>query len=225
MEPVDPKVLARRIAARYRRPWHRDYARAKLRMDPVYATAAFTLGDSELPLLDIGCGLGLLGCHLRESGFRGSYLGLDFDRNKITAAREIVPHYDRFVFDDSRAQSLPEFSGHVALVDVLHYLEREEQQTLLRESVARVAPGACLIVRSVLRDRGWRFRVTVIEERVIHAMRWMRSPARHFPLREEIEQPLRDAGLVVDVRPLWGNTPFNSFVLVATRRTGLRAEG
>jgi 2-polyprenyl-3-methyl-5-hydroxy-6-metoxy-1,4-benzoquinol methylase len=217
MEPVDPKVLARHIASRFRRPWHRDYARAKLRMDPVYATAASKLGESELPLLDIGCGLGLLGCYLRESGFRGSYLGLDFDHNKITAAREIASNYDRLAFDDTRAQSLPAFSGHVALVDVLHYLEREEQQTLLREAVARVAPGACLIVRSVLRDRGWRFRMTVIEERVIHAMRWMRSPARHFPLRAEIEQPLLDAGLVVDVRPLWGNTPFNSFVLIATR--------
>jgi len=214
----DARDIARRIARRFRKPWHRDYARAKLRMDPVYAAAAAAFGDSDTPLLDIGCGLGLLGCYLRERGFRGDYLGLDFDPNKISAARTALPAYERFHFEDNRAQSLPSFAGHVALIDVLHYLERDEQQVLLREAAARVAPGACLIVRSVLRDRGWRFRATVIEEFFLHAMRWMRSPARHYPLREEIEGPLRAAGLDADVRPLWGNTPFNSFVVIATRR-------
>ena len=47
----------------------------------------------------------------------------------------------------------------------------------------------------------------------------MRSPALHFPDRAEVEAPLRDAGLGVDVRPLWGDTPFNSFLLVARRAT------
>jgi SAM-dependent methyltransferase len=223
METVNQKQIAIRIAARFRKPWHRDYARAKLRMDPVYAAAAAALGTSETPLLDIGCGLGLLGCYLRERGFRGDYLGLDFDSNKIAAARAALPPYERLRFEDDRAQSLPPFAGHVALIDVLHYLERDEQQTLLRDAAARVTPGACLIVRSVLRDRGWRFRATVVEEFLLHATRWMHSPARHYPLREEIEGPLRAAGLDADVRPLWGNTPFNSFVVVATR--GLRAEG
>jgi 2-polyprenyl-3-methyl-5-hydroxy-6-metoxy-1,4-benzoquinol methylase len=215
MEAVDQKEIAIRIAARFRKPWHRDYARAKLRMDPVYAAAAATFGASETPLLDIGCGLGLLGCYLRERGFRGDYLGLDFDPKKIAAARTMVAPYERLAFEDSRAQSLPPFAGHVALIDVLHYLERDEQQALLHDAAARVVPGACLIVRSVLRDRSWRFRATVVEEFVLHATRWMRSPARHYPLREEIEGPLRAAGLDADVRPLWGNTPFNSFVMVA----------
>jgi 2-polyprenyl-3-methyl-5-hydroxy-6-metoxy-1,4-benzoquinol methylase len=218
MEAVDQKRIATRVAARYRKPWHRDYARAKLRMDPVYAAAAAALGDSEMPLLDIGCGLGLLGCYLRECDFRGDYLGLDFDRSKIRAARSANPPYERLAFEDSRAQSLPPFTGHVALIDVLHYLERDEQQALLHEAAARVAPGASLIVRSVLRDHGWRFRATVVEEFLLHAVRWMRSPARHYPLRGEIERPLRAAGLEADVQPLWGHTPFNSFVVVAKRR-------
>lgn len=217
MEAVDQKTIAGRIAQHFRRPWHRDYARAKLRMDPVYVAAATALVDSPQPVLDIGCGLGLLGCYLRECGYGGDYLGLDFDRGKIRAAREAAQAYERLAFDDSRAQSLPPFTGHVALLDVLHYLERDEQQALLHDAAARVAPGAYLVVRSVLRDRGWRFRATVVEEFLLHATRWMRSPARHYPLREEIEQPLRMAGLDADARPLWGNTPFNSFVVLARR--------
>ncbi|MGN6518991.1 MAG: class I SAM-dependent methyltransferase [Dokdonella sp.] len=207
--------IARRVARRYRRPWHRDYARAKVRMDPVYAAVADVVDDA--PLLDIGCGLGLLGFYLRERGWHGHYLGVDFDASKIAEACRAVNGEANLAFDDGIAQKLPPFEGHVALLDVLHYLGRDEQSALLREAAARVAPGAALVVRSVLRDRGWRFRATVVEEWFLHALRWMRSPAKYYPLREDIEQPLLDAGLVVDVHPLWGRTPFNSFVIVARR--------
>lgn len=217
MDAVDQKGIAKRIAARFRKPWHRDYARAKLRIDPVYAAAAAVLGDSGTPLLDIGCGLGLLGFYLRERGFRGDYLGLDFDGSKINAARTAMPPFERLTFEEDTAQSLPPFRGHVALIDVLHYLERDDQQALLREAAARVTCGGSLVMRSVLRDRGWRFRATVAEEFLLYATRWMRSRARHYPSREEIEGPLRAAGLDTDVQPLWGNTPFNSFVVVARR--------
>jgi SAM-dependent methyltransferase len=212
------REIARRIAARLRWPWHRDYARAKLRFDPAYAAVADLVAGGTTAVLDIGCGFGLLGFYLRERGFRGGYRGVDFDAAKIAEARRItLSHRIDLVFDDGDANALPPFAGHVVLLDVLHYLTAADQQALLREAAARVAPGALLIVRNVVRDHSWRFRVTVWEERLAHALRWMRSPPRHFPDLAEIEEPLRAAGFVVDVRPLWGSTPFNSFAIVASR--------
>ena len=212
------RATARRIAAHLRRPWHRDYARSKLRMDPVYAAVASLLADSRSAVLDIGCGLGLLGFYLRECGFRGPYRGVDFDTAKIAEARRVAgDHYPDLHFEEGNANALPAFSGHVVLLDVLHYLDRADQQTLVREAAECVAPGAVLIARNVLRERSWRFYLTVVEERFISAIRWMRSPALHFPEREDIEGPLRAAGLVVETHPLWGNTPFNSFMIVARR--------
>jgi len=212
------RVIAQRIAARYRWPWHRDYARAKLRWDPAYAAVADVLDNATDSVLDIGCGLGLLGFYLRERGFRGAYHGVDFDAPKIAEASRIARAAGLdLVFDDGDATALPGFSGHVILLDVLHYLRADDQQKLLREAAARVADGGVLVARNVLRAPGWRFQVTALQERLIHAVRWMRSPALHYPVREEIEEPLRAAGLVVDVSPLWGNTPFNSFLIVARR--------
>jgi SAM-dependent methyltransferase len=214
----DAQAMARRIAERFRWPWHRDYARAKLRWDPAYAAVADLLANDTRDVLDIGCGLGLLGFYLRERGFRGGYRGVDFDPSKIAEARRIAQAADLGLdFDDGDATALPEFCGHVVLLDVLHYLRAIDQQALLRDAAARVANGGVLIVRNVLRAPGWRLRVTMLQERLIHAFRWMRSPALHYPVREEIERPLRAAGLCVDVSPLWGNTPFNSFLVVARR--------
>lgn len=211
-------AVARRIADRFPRRWHRNYVRSKLRFDPAYAAVAAVVAEGASPLLDIGCGLGLLGFHLRESGFGAGYRGVDFDEEKIAIARAIASRHGLdLAFDAGEAGALPPFSGHVALLDVLHYLPAAAQQRLLRDAAARVAPGAALILRNVLRERGWRFRLTVWEEYFLYASRWMRSPAVYYPERAEIEAPLRAAGLEPEVRPLWGNTPFNSFVIVARR--------
>lgn len=218
MSTFDQREIPRRIAARFRWPWQRDYVRAKLRLDPAYAAVAERISTSSVDVLDIGCGLGLLGFYLRERGFRGNYRGIDFDKRKIAEARRVTHGCGiNLAFDDGEAGTLPEFAGHVVLLDVLHYLDAADQQRLLREAAARVAPGALLIVRNVLRERSWRFQITVWEERLAHAVRWMRSPARHFPDRADLEAPLRAAGLDIDVRPLWGSTPFNSYAIVARR--------
>jgi SAM-dependent methyltransferase len=214
----DQRAIARHIAARFRWPWHRDYARAKLRWDPAYAAVADVVADGDQSVLDIGCGYGLLGFYLRECGFRGAYRGVDFDAPKIAEARRISQVAQLgLLFDKGDARTLPPWCGHVVLLDVLHYLPADDQRNLLGEAAARVAEGGVLIARNVLRAAGWRFRITVLQERLIHAFHWMRSPALHYPLRDEIEAPLRAAGLAVDVRPLWGNTPFNSFLIVARR--------
>ncbi len=214
----DARAAARRIGARFQRRWHRDYASSKLRLDPAYGAVSELIDGSGMGLLDIGCGLGLLGFHLREYGFTGTYLGVDFDTAKIAEARRVsAEHALGLEFKDGDARALPAFSGHVVLLDVLHYLDQADQQALLREAATRVAPGAMLILRNVLRTPGWRFRATVLEEWFLHASRWMRTPARHYPLKEEIEAPLRAAGFTVDVQPLWGKTPFNSFFIVARR--------
>jgi hypothetical protein len=36
---------------------------------------------------------------------------------------------------------------------------------------------------------------------------------------EEIRVPLAAAGLTVEIKPLWGRTPFNSYLVVARRAT------
>lgn len=218
MSEQQDRVIARRIAAHFRHPWPRSYVSGKLRHDPVYAAAAAAFDDDAHAVLDVGCGLGLLGFYLRERGRRAPYRGVDFDAAKIATAREVASRYDpALAFEVGEAGELPAASGHVALLDVLHYLPASAQQHLLRDAAARVAPGAALIVRNVLRESGWRFRMTVWEERFMYAVGWMRSPAVHYPARGEIETPLRTAGLLPEVRPLWGNTPFNSFVIVARR--------
>jgi len=100
---------------------------------------------------------------------------------------------------------------------VLHYLPAGHQQLALAEAAACVPPGGMIVIRNVVRDASWRFRATVIEENFIRALRWMRYPVTHYPERDEIEAPLRATGFTTEVKPLWGRTPFNSYLFIARR--------
>jgi 2-polyprenyl-3-methyl-5-hydroxy-6-metoxy-1,4-benzoquinol methylase len=194
-------ATAARIAARYRRWRHRRYVRGKLLWDPLFAAAAPLFAGSTRPLLDIGCGLGLLGQYLRETGFRAPYSGIDPDDAKIEEARAAAAAGALDVaFAIGSAASLPAFRGDVVLIDVLHYMPVDAQRQAIALAAARVEPDGVLVIRNVLRAASWRF------------------PTGHYPRREDIEAPLRAIGFDVSVAPLWGRTPFNSWLFVARRR-------
>ncbi|MEA3209642.1 MAG: hypothetical protein QOE70_2699 [Chthoniobacter sp.] len=214
--------MIERIARRYEGRWLQGYARGKLRSDPVFAATFELLKDSSLPVLDLGCGIGLLEFYLRECGFTAPLTGIDFDAAKIAQAQRIAPlHYRgvEFIVGDVTQVREVEARGHVVLFDVLHYLDAAAQRQLLEAVAARVAPGGLCLIRETPRDGSWRFRVTQIEEFFLRAMLWMKSGAVHFPTVAQVLAPFRECGYACEVRPLWGRTPFNSHLFV------LRAPG
>jgi len=215
-DPANEAIIAR-IAARYRLRSQQSYARGKLRWDPVFATAASLFDQSQHALLDVGCGLGLLGQYLYERGRRAPYRGLDLDVRKIEAARAATSDGLNLQFARGSAADMPAFRGDVALVDLLHYLPADTQRQILAAAAERVASNGLLVIRSVLRDDSWRFRTTLLEERLARMIGWMRYPTAYFPSREDIEMPLHAMGFKVRVSPLWGRTPFNSYLFVAQR--------
>ena len=213
---LDPDRLLQ-ISRRFPGRWLQGYVRGKLKSDPVYAGAAGAIGARAAPVLDIGCGIGLFAQYLHAIGRDGAYLGIDVDAHKVGIAQQAAPEGREVRFELRSCESLPAWQGHVVILDTLHYLDAATQQTLLRDAAQRVAPGAVLVIRSVLRDASWRFRVTRFEEFFMHAIRWMPRGALHYPGVEEIRAPLAEAGLAVEVTPLWARTPFNSYLVVARR--------
>ena len=194
--------------------------RGKLRHDPAFAAISALVCDAgaTLPVLDLGCGMGLLGQWLREHGHRGDYLGIDHDPRKLAAGRAAARGLQPAIeLRQGGLATLPPFCGHIVLLDVLHYLAREAQRRLLQQSAQRLAGDGLLLIRSVLRDASWRYRVTLAEERLLTLTGWMHTAMRHIPTRGELESGIEDAGLNVTARPLWGRTPFNSWLLVARR--------
>ncbi len=200
-------------ARRYRaRPGLYYYAHGKIALDPAYPAAARLLADSPRPLLDLGCGMGLLAAYLRACGHRAPILGLDVDAEKIGLANQVLGS-EQAEFRAGNALDFPAHSGDVVVLDVLHYFSDEEQQVFLRKIAAAIAPGGVALIRVTLNEPTWRFAATRLEEWFVHASRWIPVSGWNFPTREEMTRPFEAAGFNPDVRPMWGFTPFNSYLL------------
>jgi len=200
--------------------WNRWYIPSKFRTDPLYRAVFDQYHDSELPLLDIGCGLGLLAFYLRYRGLAFPIHGVDYDIRKIHAARKAAdasgfPDLDFHPCDARR--ELPDHHGNVTILDILQFFQPDERQMMLRQAADRLAPGAKLVIRSGLRDTTWRFHITVAGDIFAKAARWMKSAPSCYPNADDFIRALSGYG-EVSITPLWGNTPFNNHLIVLTRR-------
>ena len=200
--------------------YHYYYARAKLASDPLYPGVVAALRGSDAPLLDLGCGIGLLAHALRADGQALRYAGVDFDAGKIalanTAARRAGLSDVAFATCDLMRER-PSHRGSVAVLDVLQYLPGDAQERLLDDAIAMLEPGSRLVIRSGLHDTNARGRVTLAVDRIANGIGWMRSAPLRYPTRDWFERKLSDARLAAGFRPLHGRTPFNNWLVVATR--------
>lgn len=215
---TNPQEIARRfLPSRY----HYWYARTKLASDPLYAGVGAALDGCSEPLLDVGCGLGLLAHMLRQRGFDADYAGVDIDARKIAAARAAATNAGlaKVRFDAlDLATAFPQHRGSVAVLDVLQFVPPSVQVRILDAAAACLAPQARLVMRSGLERDGWRLRITHATDRVSEWLHWMRGEPPRYPRREELEAQFERLGLDARFEPLRGRTPFENWLIVATRR-------
>ncbi len=196
------------------------YVRAKLGSDPLYPGVLAALRGSDAPLLDLGCGLGLLAHALRFDGQTLAYRGVDNDDAKIVRARRAAETsglaQTRFDVIDL-AGTMPEHQGSVAILDVLQYLDADAQRALLANAAAMLTPGARLVIRSALDDDSGRARATRVTDRLANWIGWMQFRPRCWPTREGLREMLEAASLQAEFAPLYAHTPFNNWLIVAKR--------
>ncbi len=194
------------------------YVRAKLGSDPLYPGVLAALRGSDAPLLDLGCGLGLLAHALRSDAQTLAYRGVDNDAAKIARARRAADSrgFAQTLFDVvDLADTLPGHSGSVAILDVLQYLDAGAQRALLTNAASMLTPGARLVIRSAIEDDTGRARTSRITDRLANWVGWMQFRPRSYPTLGSLRDALEKAGLQAEFTPLYGNTPFNNWLIVA----------
>ena len=217
--PAAHKEACARVAARFGERWLRSYAGRKLRTDPIFPAAFELFRGTNEPLIDVGCGVGLLAFYLRERNFLAPIRSLDSDARKIARAQAVAQggYHDLQFIEQDVCEPIAQ-TGNIALFDVLHYLQPNDQARLLERLAARVAPGGMLVIRDCPRDGNARFWLTHLAERFAQATTWNINAALHFPTREEIFAAFDEDQFTHSVTPLWGRTPFNNHLFIFRRR-------
>jgi SAM-dependent methyltransferase len=203
--------------------WDHYYVRAKLGSDPLYPGICDALRGTDAPLLDLGCGLGLLAHALRAEGLHLPYRGVDNDGGKIARARRAAERSDLrdVAFDTidlARApltSALPMHRGSVALLDVLQFIPPDAQARAIDAAIAMLTPGAKLVLRTGLDDGSRRARITRSVDVFARALGWMNVGPSRYPDADDLRARFGAAGLQAEFTPLFGNTPFNNWRVVA----------
>jgi SAM-dependent methyltransferase len=219
---ADHEEACARVAALFDERWLRIYVGHKLRSDPVFPTAFQLLCNSQHPLIDLGCGVGLLAFYLRERNYRNSIRGIDCDGRKITRAKSVASkRYGNVFFTEQDVGDSFTGCGDIVISDLLHYLSPNEQVRLLENVGTELAPGGRLIIRDCPDDGNARSWLTHLAERFAQSTTWNVKTPLHFPPRDRIMAAFKPAEFSRTVKPLWGKTLFNNHLFVFERRAAV----
>lgn len=194
-------------------PWLRGYVKGKLRGDPVFDAARSSVEQLMLPVVDLGCGLGLLGMWLRAHDINVPYRGCDLGGWKIVAGNKAAQRLglSDFMLEEADMCRFPlESPRIVCAFDVLHYLPAADQEMLVLRLAGAARQGSVVLLRTGVRGCGWRTFATTTEEWWTRLTGWIRGGRINFPQLDELVATFEREGCRVDGQPLWGKTPFSS---------------
>lgn len=218
--------------------WH--FARGKLGYDPVFRglIERGLIGRERARVLDIGCGQGIFASLLASMARMqaqgrwpadwaatpsvASYTGIELMPRDVARARALVgtlaptPH---FVCGDMCSAELPA-SDLVVILDVLHYVDLDAQEAVLRRVHAALPSGSGrLLLRVGDADSQRGFAVSQWVDRTVTRVRGHRvSPTWGRTLREWTAL-LQRIGFAVQSIPMSAGTPFANVLLVADRNS------
>jgi 2-polyprenyl-3-methyl-5-hydroxy-6-metoxy-1,4-benzoquinol methylase len=136
----------------YKGPVLEWYMKVKLKLEKNYGYY-HSIIPLDANVVDLGCGYGFLSIMLGLSSRERTISGIDYDERKIAAACMAVRGLEhvRFFADDITSCELPPADIYI-LNDVLHYLTKDLQMTLLERCMENLLSGGKIILRDADAD-------------------------------------------------------------------------
>jgi len=229
-----------------------EFARGKLRNDPVYRSAVYgdVLGASGSigggasvrsvgrTVVDVGCGQGLMLAMLaevRRASEAGTWppgshpplferlVGVEMRPRVAAIARTALGNEAEIVTGDARNAAVPNAHA-VLLFDVLHLMPAPDQESLLASLAASLQADGIIVVREGDASAGWRFAAVRVGNRLkaLAIGRWRQQ--FHFRSTSEWLRCFERLGFDAEVRPMGAGTPFGNVLFRVTASTVSRAQ-
>jgi len=148
----------------YKGPVLEWYMKIKMRLEDSYRVF-HGLVPSAGKILDLGCGYGFMSYMLGYLSGERNITAIDYDEEKIEIAVNGYARPDNVQFIHQDVRDFPG-SGYDAIIlsDVLHYLQPNDQLSLLDRCARNLSPGGVMVLREGLSDLQGRHRGTRLSE-------------------------------------------------------------
>lgn len=136
------------------------YIHWKLRLDPIYRHLDKLVNEEGL-VFDLGCGYGLSSNILAWKSRKRQVIGVDLDEQKIHVAQRtaLASENVEFVLADFQEWESSQ-ADTLVMIDVLHYWNKETQQTMIARACQWLKPGGTLVFRDMCATGKWDHKVT-----------------------------------------------------------------
>jgi SAM-dependent methyltransferase len=208
-----------------------NFARGKLRGDPVFCALlerGLLLGRGHI--LDLGCGQGLLAAWLKaallsyESGSwpQGwppaptprSTRGIELMIRDVERAHMALGPECEISQGDIRSAEFGTTDA-VVILDVLHYIGREEQLQVLKRVRAALPARGLLLLRIGDAAGGLRFRYSQWVDKLVMLFRGHATVATHCRSADQWRNLLSECGFDVQATPMSQGTRFANVLMIA----------
>ncbi|HEY5297421.1 MAG TPA: 1-acyl-sn-glycerol-3-phosphate acyltransferase [Verrucomicrobiae bacterium] len=212
-----PRVVRRKVRRlyRYQGKFVEQFVHWKMKMDPMFGALDAVVPRSGF-ILDLGCGYGIATNWLAQFTDERTFLGLDYDENKIRVAQRTAPESPQIKFEtgDILDCDYPPCDT-ILLLDVLHYWTPEKQQAILNKARQALRPGGRLILRDAARGENSAHRRVTFWEKIATRLGHNKTmEGLHFQSRAELEVALKKAGFPrMEIQPGAGRD--SNFLLIA----------
>jgi uncharacterized protein (DUF2062 family)/SAM-dependent methyltransferase len=210
-----------------------EFARGKLRGDPMYrATAATGLLRNGRTLVDVGCGQGLtlsVLVHASRLWAEGRWpaeaspppqfgrlVGIELRPRVARLAQQALGSAVEVLSSDAR-DVMPPDAAVVLFFDVLHLMPPEDQERLIDRANAALSPGGMILIREVDPAGGWRFTAVRLGNRLKSIVVGQWGQRFYFRTVHEWTSLLTQHGLQVAVSPMGEGTPFANLLVRGVR--------
>jgi len=207
-----------------------NFARGKLSGDPVFRAMlerGLLLGRGHI--LDLGCGQGLLASWLRAAllCYEGgtwpqgwppaptprSTRGIELMVRDVERARAALGPSCEISQGDIRSTDFGTTDA-VVILDVLHYMTREEQLQVLKRVRAALPARGLLLLRIGDADGGLRFRYSQWVDKLVMLFRGHSSVNTHCRSATQWREIVRECGFEVQASPMSEGTRFANVLLI-----------
>ena len=193
-----------------------------------WATCPFERVAASVPergrVLEVGCGYGVLSCHLALSSPSREVLGVDVDVRKVVhaqyAAERARARGARCEFHLAPPGEVPDGPWDaIVIVDVLYLLDTDAQAGLLHSCTEQLALGGVLVVKEMATAPAWKARWNAAQETLaVRVLRITAGEQLNFLEPEALAGWMEEDGLSVRHVPLDRGYPHPHHLIVGSRR-------
>jgi len=149
----------------YKGPVLEWYMRIKVKLEKNYRLFHGLLPQTG-SILDIGCGYGFMPYMLHFTAPARRITGIDYDEQKIATANHCFSKNENTRFYHADVLNFPfETYDAIVMMDILHYLQPDQQKIVIEKCIRHLHPGGSLIIREGNTDLKKRQRGTALTEK------------------------------------------------------------